>query len=107
MVSYKLAVCRIFRFGDCNQYFNAMFLSTVPPHIHVPKRSENGNENDKAVLVCECQSYPLVTEWFWNKVTELDEVYILRFLSSLRDVSFCISSSWSHCFLKALYCPQQ
>ncbi|XP_060797383.1 basigin [Neoarius graeffei] len=45
----------------------------VPPHIHVPKRSENGNENDKAVLVCECQSYPLVTEWFWNKVTELDE----------------------------------
>ncbi|KAM9461451.1 basigin [Clarias gariepinus] len=34
------------------------------------KHSENANENDKAVLVCDCHSYPLVNDWTWYRVTE-------------------------------------
>lgn len=31
------------------------------------KHSENGNEKDKAVLVCVSHGYPLPTDWTWFK----------------------------------------
>ncbi|KAK3561905.1 hypothetical protein QTP86_019029 [Hemibagrus guttatus] len=41
-----------------------------PPNIVAHKHSENANENDKAVLVCDCHSYPLATDWNWIKIEE-------------------------------------
>lgn len=46
------------------------FFSAVSPHIVTHKHSENANENDKAVLLCECHSYPLVTDWAWVKISD-------------------------------------
>ncbi|MCJ8737734.1 hypothetical protein PDJAM_G00027480 [Pangasius djambal] len=50
------------------------------PHIVAHKHSENANENDKAMLVCECHSYPLATDWSWRKVTDLgdEDAYIVN-----------------------------
>ncbi|XP_029356812.1 basigin isoform X2 [Echeneis naucrates] len=37
------------------------------PHVYTHKHSEHGNENDKGVLACMSQGYPLPTTWSWYK----------------------------------------
>ncbi|MCI4383500.1 hypothetical protein PGIGA_G00027230 [Pangasianodon gigas] len=49
-----------------------------PLHIVAHKHSENANENDKAVLVCDCHSYPPATDWSWYKVTDSDKEAIIN-----------------------------
>ncbi|XP_029002903.1 basigin isoform X1 [Betta splendens] len=39
----------------------------TPPHVSAYKHSEHGNENDKSVLVCVSNGYPLPTDWTWYK----------------------------------------
>ncbi|XP_062869056.1 basigin isoform X2 [Trichomycterus rosablanca] len=46
------------------------------PHVTTHKHSENSNENDKAVLVCESHSYPLPTDWAWKKITDSESTAI-------------------------------
>lgn len=48
------------------------------PHIVAHKHSENANENDKAVLVCDCHSYPLVTDWTWVKIDDSGKTSIMN-----------------------------
>ncbi|KAK1152442.1 basigin isoform X2 [Acipenser oxyrinchus oxyrinchus] len=47
---------------------NSSIEVKVLPHVKAYKHSEQGNENDKGVLTCTCQSYPLPTDWQWFKV---------------------------------------
>ncbi|KAF5895360.1 basigin isoform X2, partial [Clarias magur] len=51
---------------------------TGPLLVVAHKHSENANENDKAVLVCDCHSYPLVTDWTWIKLSESGDQGILN-----------------------------
>ncbi|GAA6096753.1 basigin isoform X1 [Tachysurus ichikawai] len=63
--------------------YSCVFVSETPaeavievkssPHILAHKHSENANENDKAVLLCDCHSYPLITDWFWEKTDDSGE----------------------------------
>lgn len=66
-----------------------MSLSAGPPHIVAHKHSENANENDKAVLVCECHSYPLATDWSWVKIDESGERMVRRM--QFLDFDFCLA----------------
>ncbi|MGH0164397.1 UNVERIFIED_CONTAM: hypothetical protein FKN15_047430 [Acipenser sinensis] len=47
---------------------NSSIEVKVLPHVKAYKHSEQGNENDKGVLTCTCNSYPLPTDWQWFKV---------------------------------------
>ncbi|NXS51507.1 BASI protein, partial [Brachypteracias leptosomus] len=40
---------------------------SVAPQVVAYKKSEHGNEGDTGVLVCKSPSFPLVSEWTWNK----------------------------------------
>lgn len=42
----------------------------APAHVVAYKHSEHGNENDKGVMTCVAQGYPLPTDWFWFKEEE-------------------------------------
>ncbi|XP_032381395.1 basigin isoform X2 [Etheostoma spectabile] len=48
------------------------------PHVAAYKHSEHGNENDKGVLICLSNGYPLPTDWTWFKEQDGQQIPIIN-----------------------------